>query len=593
MSREFRKTVIKISLLALLLVALILVLVLVVIPLLNGDDGPGFTPPHIEDGEGLYNNRLVTIYPQLDKQKINFLEIENEHGKYAFHKYYNSSYGMEGEEMRFLGHEAIEYNQSMYAVLIAYIYLPVSYGSDTSENAPMRDMSEAKMKEYGVTEDTCIASYTVGYEDEDGTTNYYTVYIGHPTFSSETTYYVSLKGRNTVYRFHQEGVESCLMASMEDYLSPLIFSKYSNVNQAMVEVTRFKIGVTDPAKINTPEYISTLIEIAKTGQNLDGTSNMYDLLYKSRGTGAISRIGANATTIGQAFAAFYTYFQGDKVISVEPSIEELDKYGLGEDDSCYYITAQFSDKEGDTYSLQISDLIDGYYYTLANTYGEGNSMLVRIPQSTLTFLGKDDKAVFSWAGSDISSLFYEYLIRNDEAGEPGIKQIVVRSQKKNDTTGEITYNFTEVFDVEPNGNGGVIATRGDGFKYVSLPNANGELENQFTDFYRMLVFFPNPSAFNNMTQAEIDALMADDSAVVFELIATTNDNKIQKYTYYQIGNSLNVMIAITKGEIVNGEAVWGETGVNFNTAISQLDILRINLQKLLNGEDVRPEDYIY
>ena len=96
-----------------------------------------------------------------------------------------------------------------------------------------------------------------------------------------------------------------------------------------------------------------------------------------------------------------------------------------------------------------------------------------------------------------------------------------------------------------------------------------------------------------MTQAEIDALMADDSAVVFELIATTNDNKIQKYTYYQIGNSLNVMIAITKGELVNGEAVWGETGVNFNTAISQLDILRINLQKLLNGEDVRPEDYIY
>lgn len=591
MSREVKKTIIKISVLALLLVALIVALVFV-IDFLSDDGTQTKEPPYVAPGEGLYNNTMVTVYPQLDKQSINYVQIKNEHGEYAFHKFYDSTFGMSGEEMRFVGHEAIEYNQSMYSVLIAYIYLPVSYGSDTTANAPMRDVSIEKMKEYGVTEDTCVASYTVGYE-EDGETKYHTVYIGHPTFSSETTYYVSIKGRNSVYRFHQEGVETCLMAAMEDYLSPLIFSKYTNVNLAMLEVTRFKIGVTDPGKIDTADYISTLIEITKTGQNIDGTSNMYDLLYKSRGTGVISRTGANATVISQAFTALYTYFQGDKVIAVEPTPEELEQYGLGENDSCYYITAQFSDKDGDTYSLQISDLIDGYYYTLANTYGKGNQLLIRVPQSTLTFLGKDDKAVFSWAGSDISSLFYEYLLRNDEAGEPGIKQIIVRSQKKNDTTGEIVYNFTEVFDVEPNGNGGVIATRGDGLKYETFINDKGESENQFTDFYRMLVFFPNPSAFNNMTQAEIDALMADDSAVIFELIATTNDNRIQKYTYYQIGKSLNVMIVTAKGEVVNGEPVWQESQVNFNTAISQIDILRINLQKLLNGEDVRPEDYIY
>ena len=96
-----------------------------------------------------------------------------------------------------------------------------------------------------------------------------------------------------------------------------------------------------------------------------------------------------------------------------------------------------------------------------------------------------------------------------------------------------------------------------------------------------------------MTNEEIEALLADDSAVVFELIAITNDNKAQRYTYYQIGKSLNTMIAISEGEVVNGEVVWGEINVNFDTALSQLDILRINLQKLLNGEDVRPEDYIY
>ena len=71
MSHEFKKTVIKISLLAVLLIALILVLVLVVIPILRNDGGTTYTPPYVAEGEGLDGNKLITIYPQLDKQKIN------------------------------------------------------------------------------------------------------------------------------------------------------------------------------------------------------------------------------------------------------------------------------------------------------------------------------------------------------------------------------------------------------------------------------------------------------------------------------------------------------------------------------------------
>ncbi len=596
MSRAGNNLVTKIVVLAIvavLLAAALIVVWFVVLPALEEENKPS-EPIYVAPGEGLYLNTMITVYPEINKQDITYLEIKNPSGSYAFHMYYDREMGMENEEMRFVGHEAIDYNKSMYSVLIAYIYLPVSYQSNTVENAPMRDVSEEKMREYGVTEDTCQASYTVGYKTDSGETKYHTVYIGHATFSSETTYYVALKGRNSVYRFHQEGVEDCIMASMEEYLSPMIFGKYSSSTEAMVNIERFKIGLTNPDKLGTEDYVRSLIEIVRTGQNADGTINMYDLYYESLGTGAIVKTGASTDQISIAFQALYTYFAGESVIAVDPSAEMLKEYGLSVSDPCYYITAQFSKDEKDTYSIQISQEKDGYFYTLATTYGEGNHMLVKVPKSTLTFLGSDDKTIFSWAGKDISSLFYAYLLAMPDDGEPGIASVDIRIQKKNDLTGEITYDIKDGFDIVPNGNGGVIATqKTNGKEYVSELNAQGTHENQFTDFYRLLVYFPTPASFNNLTQAQIDALKADDGALIFELVVRDNAGGLEKYSYYQIGTSLDVMVEVTKGQVTNGHEVWELPQVNFNVKLSEIDILRINFQKLLAGEDVRPEDYIY
>ena len=596
MSRAQDKLLTKILILALvaiLLVAALIVVLYVVLPALEEQE-PVEEPIYVAPGEGLYLNTMITVYPEIDKKDITYLEINNPSGTYAFHMFYDREMGMESEEMRFVGHEAIDFNQSMYSILIAYIYLPVSYQSNTVENAPMRDVSEEKMREYGVTEDTCQASYTVGYKTDGGETKYHTVYIGHATFSSETTYYVALKGRNSVYRFHQEGVEDCIMASMEEYLSPMIFGKYSSSTEAMVNIERFKIGLTNPDKIGTEDYIRSLIEIIRTGKNPDGTINMYDLYYESLGTGAIVKTGASTEQIGVAFQALYTYFSGESVIAVNPSAEVLKEYGLSATDACYYITAQFSTDEKDTYSMQISQEKDGYFYTLSTTYGEGNHMLIKVPKSTLTFLGSDDKTVFKWAGTDISSLFYAYLLAQPDDGEPGIASVDIRIQKKNDLTGEITYDIKDGFDVVPNGEGGVIATqKTNGKEYVSEYNAQGVRENQFTDYYRLLVYFPSPVSFNNMTKAEIDALKADDGALVFELVVRDNAGGLEKYSYYQIGSSLDVMVEVTKGQVTDGAEVWGVSQVNFNVKLSEIDILRINFQKLLAGEDVRTEDYIY
>ena len=578
-SRDQRKKIITISVLAAVLVALICVYFFVVIPLTTEDEVV-VEPPYVAPGEGLYMSTMVTIYPEIKKSDIELLEIKNKTGTYAFHMEYNDASGR--REMRIRGHEKINYDESLYAILIAYIYLPVSYQSNTEENAPMRDVSLEKMKEYGVTEDTCQASYTVGYR-ENGELKYHTVYIGKATYTSETTYFVALKGRNSVYRFHQEGVETCMLVGLESYLSPFVYGKYESSLIAMASVERFKLGVSDPDKLGTDQFIESLVEIVKRGQNLDGTTNMYDLRYKSRGTGKITRTGANATQLSNAFSALYTYFAGDAVISLNPDGETLDKYGLGAEDICYYITAQFSEDENDVYSMQISDLIDGYYYTLSTVYGEGNEMLVRIPKGTLSFLGRNDEAIFEWAGTDISSLFYEYLKKDEEGEHPGMFEVGVRIQKKEDKTGNIIYNIDESFVLSLDGNGSTVATQqSNGTKYETVDKVN-----QFVNFYTLLIRLPAPTEFNNMTESEIDALMADDSAIVFKLNARDNDDKIFSYTYYQIGNSVDVMVVTREGHL-NGLAVeWDEEPqISFNTTMSQIDILRQNFQRLLNGEEV-------
>jgi len=259
-SSEQKKKIITISVLAAILVALICVYFFVIMPLTEPDAESGVEPPEIIEGEGLYMDTMITVYPQLDKSKIEYLEIKNKNGTFAFHMDYNDATGR--REMRIKGHEAINYDESLYAMLIAYVYLPVSYQSNTEANAPMRDVSVEKMKEYGVTEDTCQASYTVGYV-ENGVTKYHTIYIGNPTFTQETTYFVALKGRNAVYRFHQEGVETCMLVGVENYLSPFIFGKYESALVAMTKVERFKIGFSNPEKLGQSDYIESLVELER------------------------------------------------------------------------------------------------------------------------------------------------------------------------------------------------------------------------------------------------------------------------------------------------------------------------------------------
>lgn len=590
MSREGKKKIILIAALFLVLIALVVVYIFVVLPLMEEEPEPVTPPPYVAEGEGLYNNTMVTIYPQLNQQDINFLEIKNEHGTYAFHKYYDNT--MNAEEMRLLGHEGIKPNDALYSVLIAYVYLPVSYQSHAEGSAPMRDQTEEQMRVFGVTEDTCTASYTVGFENESGEIEYYTVYIGNATLTSETTYYVALKGRNTVYRFHQEGVENCMLIPVEDYISPVVYQhkdvgeKQSTEIVDAIEAFELAVGNFDS------DNIKTLLQIIKSEES-DGILSSYDLVYTNVATGKWEKTPANSTMVTDSLTALYTTFAGDKVVCLNPTSEDLARYGLDLNSDTYMVKAQLSEDEDDTFSFRISKEIDGYYYTISNFYGDDTTLVVRVPKSSLSFLESEGEAVFNWATTDVSGLFYEYLLKNEDPYAPGMKGMRVKIQKRNDKTGEIIYCVEDVISIEPNGQGGVIATTESGLKFETRLNANGEKENEFTDFYRMLIYFPNPTELNTMTEEEREAVKADSGSLIFEFVAQDNDNNLFRYSYYQIGTGVNVMIETANGKMVNGTEVWEDAQVTFNTSLSQIDILRVSFQKLLNGEDVRPEDYIY
>ena len=582
------KSLILILSLVVLFIALVLVYIFLVSPLLK-EEISETKPPEIVDGEGLYLNTMVTIYPEIATNEVTYIEVTNETGTYTFHRYYDSTF--EKEEMRIKGHERVEYDKGIFATLLAYTRLPVSYMSNEEKNAPMRNLTPEDMEKYGLTPDTCTAKYKIGYR-KDGRDQAYTVYIGHPTFTDYTTYYVALEGRNTAYRFHNEGVKGALLVSLESYLTPLIYDRFSTTLNAMASVEKFKIGITDPEKLGKEDYIRTIIEIFSTGLNEDETAKNYQLLYKSLGTGKQLRIPASADTLSKAFETLFVSFTGESVVCISPTKEQLGEYGLGSEFKNYYISMQLSDDETDTYALQLSEEIDGYFYTLSNLYGEENQMLVKVPKASLPFLSTEDEAVYSWADTSVTTLFYEYLVRDETGEHPGMNTVTVRAQKKNGT--DIEYDIIETFRIVEDGRGHVtVFAENSGKVFKTTYTDKGYAINQFSNYYQLLVYFPKPSGFNNSTYEEIEALKNDDSTVVFELISRDNSNNLLKFTYYRINNGVKVMIEESEGKLVDGKEVWEESQIHFNAALSKIDILRENLKKLLNGEEIKPEDYTH
>ena len=78
--------------------------------------------PEIREGEGIYLNTYVTLYPEVSSGDILSIDVENEHGGYGF---YMTEDKNGNKQMVIRNYEGLNYTELVYAYLMAYARLPV------------------------------------------------------------------------------------------------------------------------------------------------------------------------------------------------------------------------------------------------------------------------------------------------------------------------------------------------------------------------------------------------------------------------------------------------------------------------------------
>ena len=523
----------------------------VVAPLIKDDDREDETDiPEAVDGEGIYLGR-ISLYPQIDKSAVTSIEVENKKGGFSFVKTWDKDNGK--YEMRLGGHEKLSYDSTYYAYLIAYVCTP-----SVTDNDPIRNLSDEDMKQYGVTEELCLAKYTVTYEDESGQEKRYTVRVGEKALTSSTTYYVAVDGRNSVYRM-QSGVEKSLLLSLEDYVTPAVFGKYSSTNEAIVGIDQMFVYTSD----GTPIW-----QVESAGKTSDVSATFF-LTYPRPAL-------ADSNYLLEIVSYLYCNFSGDATVCTDVTDEALKEYGLSPEDKAYLISAKFRD--GETVSFAISEEKDGYRYIVSYFYGEDSEIIVKVSDEKLAFLRSDDASLLKLAATNtVQAGFYKYIHADEEAGQSGVKSIYIKARMGNGM-------FEDTFILTFNDNDLTVTSKSG--KYVFTDDNEAEQKkdiNQFRNFYTYLTTYPMSVRFNHNTSEEISVIRKDEN-IIFELLVEMNDGELLKYSYYEIESDAGYAMRETySGTTADG---LGEGEIVFDVAIEQINKITSALKKLINGEKV-------
>ena len=546
-----KKKQITLILLCACLVIISVVYFVVVAPLIGGDDTSQTEPPETIDGEGIYLN-TICLYPVIDTSSLVSIEIKNEKSEFAFIRTWNKDSGK--YEMKLEGHENLTYDDTAYAYLIAYVCTPSSV-----DNEPIRDLTDEGMRQFGVTEDMCLATYKITYEDENGELKSHTVRLGEKAASSTVTYYVALEGRNSVYRM-LDGVEQSLLLSIEEYVSPKIYGKFGNSSDALLNTEEILVYTSK----GEPIWQVTAQE--KTSE----TSVEFKLNYPGNAV-------ADSTYLLDIVGDLFCGFSGDATVCVNVNDETRKQYGLGIDDTVYILRAEFSD---DQYvSLAMSEPIDGYRYIVSDYYGPDSQIIVSVPEENCTFLNTDDASLLKLAATNtVQSGYYKYIEANEEAGESGVKSIAIRALI-NGVMFEDKFNLT--FE-----NVNDLTVTSESGKYIFIDNNDVAAKkdiNQFRNFYLYLLKYPISVRFNKNTSDEISEIR-DEKNLLFELTVELNDGELLRYCYYNIEN--NAGYAMRETFVGTASEGLGNGEIVFDVSVEQINKIVSALKKLINGEEV-------
>ncbi|MBR7101868.1 MAG: DUF4340 domain-containing protein [Clostridia bacterium] len=590
--------------LAVLLVALVVVYFVVIAPLMDSE----IEVPEIEAGEGLYNNTL-TIYEPLTESEIVSISVKNAKDNYTF-KTVSEGSGKYSSVIQ--GYEKLQYDQTYYTALKSIVMAPVSVGSQV-----FRNCSEEERKEYGVTPDTCQATIEVKYKDADGSVKTYVLRLGYEAYTANSTYYVSIDGRNHVYRF--SGIANIFTdLSLLDFVSPIIYSGYQDFATAIMDIKTFSIY--KGTRNDFTPYIAVTNKVYKdivVGD--DGEDEVYysaNLTFFLMKDGKIFKsTAADYEYSINAIGLFYSNFTGDKCIAINPDKALLDEYGLGDDDIVYIVNSQRQDiPDGgtdDNFTLPLyvisQPIYDAeekanFYYTL--TYQGEIQILVRIPESGFIPSNqyRDEKAVvfdetklINWAATNsLGAGLKEALDADAGSKYSGIKSLTIKVPTSVYEFGEETFYVNFEYDEELKANIIKITT-----KSGRYTDKGPERFKPFNQFYYTAISHPIVSRFNTLEADVIAEIVAKPENNIYTVEAELNlaegetVSKVQKFEYFKINSSTvtsteYVMVRVSEGYYdSNGNYVItpGTEKIVFDTTKSQItDYIYRDFVALMEGK---------
>lgn len=205
----------KLILLAALFALLVIVYFAVVVPLVeSGEAGDETNPPETVDGEIIGLNDRYMMYPQVERESMKSLKIENEHGSYEFYLDKNGDFQLRG-------YEGVTYDPTKFANLVTSVGYPLAKVK-VVDNA-----SDKELAEYGL--DNPRAYWTL--TTTAGQT--YRVAVGYDLLTGGG-YYVMLDGRRSVYVLDNT-LEDGVLASIEYMTSGILIAGLSQDSYLAVD----------------------------------------------------------------------------------------------------------------------------------------------------------------------------------------------------------------------------------------------------------------------------------------------------------------------------------------------------------------------
>ena len=532
------------------------------------------TTVEVMDGEDVFNDSALLVYPMLESDQLTRIEIFSEDGDYEFHQIWNEDTG--SYRWKIKGYESILLNQTSFEMLC--VWLTTVFSKD-----PIRNATEQQLIDYGVDE-SCKNGYAIYFKDSNGEEKSYRVRVGHQVYAKDELYYAYVEGRNHVYKVDSD-VKSYSSYSKLQFMQPVINTFFSSETNAIRGIETFAMYLTK----ENESYLSPILSVGLLEKGESAVE--FEVVYAPDEFGRKRRTIASTAYLGQIFTLLYTSFVGDEIVCVEPTDMDLKQYGLSKSDEKFFIDASFTSDaifalpgyKSKEPSFYISKNIEDYHYVLSKYHGK--DVVVKLSADILGFLKTDNDSLLKWTDTtSVKSGFYESIEENVDTGEPGIDKIVLKTP-----TNEETFILTTEAILDENGDlVDALVASGVTSGLVFKDNVNADSaadKNQFRTLFVHLLYYPFIEDFNKKTNEEIETIVNENN-IAYSLTAYRKDGVVITYEYYELSVNLAMEREIRGRLNSDGTITYDEPIYNYIVTMEHVRNVTRVIDMLLNGEHI-------